>query len=143
MLGGPEVVIIIAIGLMLFGPKKLPEMARSIGRAVGEYQKAVKEFESEVNSASKDVLDEGSAPGSRSKVVSRKKVGPSPQLLKIAKNLGIDTEGMSESQLLAAINRKTKLAEEKIAEKKTESASADKSEGKKSKSKSSATKPSS
>ncbi len=41
MLGTTEVVVIIAIGLILFGPKKLPEMARSIGRAVGEYQCAV------------------------------------------------------------------------------------------------------
>ncbi len=118
MLGGPEVVVIIAIGLMLFGPKKLPELARSIGRAVGEYQKAVKEFENEANTVRKDVLDEGSSAagqgGSRAPV---KKRGPSPQLLKIAKNLGIDTAGKKESQLLAEINRKTKQAEEKIAEK--------------------------
>ncbi len=118
MLGGPEVVVIVAIGLMLFGPKKLPEMARSIGRAVGEYQKAVKEFENEANAVRKDVLDEGSSAvgqgGPRAPV---KKRGPSPQLLKIAKNLGIDTTDKKESQLLAEINRKTKQAEEKIAEK--------------------------
>ncbi len=119
MLGGPEVVIIIAVGLLLFGPKKLPELARSIGRAVGEYQKAVKEFEHEVDSTRKDVLgDGGSTPSGPARTPgARKKTGPSPQLLKIAKNLGIDTANKTESQLLAEINRKTKQAEEEIAKK--------------------------
>ncbi len=120
MLGGPEVVIIIAIGLLLFGPKKLPEMAKSIGRAVGEYQKAVKEFEHEVDTVRKETLDDGKQSSPTRTTGVRKKTGPSPQLLKIAKNLGIDTAGKTESQLLANINRHTKQAEEKIA-KKTES----------------------
>ncbi|MFQ5976285.1 MAG: twin-arginine translocase TatA/TatE family subunit [Candidatus Hydrothermarchaeales archaeon] len=124
MLGGPEVVIIIAIGLLLFGPKKLPELARAVGRAVGEYQKAVKEFEHEADSVRKDVLDEGSsaAPGPRGAPGVKRRKGPTPQLTKIAKNLGIDTANKSESQLLAEINRKTKQTEEEIAKKKTEGA---------------------
>jgi len=120
MLGTTEVVVIIAIGLILFGPKKLPEMARSIGRAVGEYQKAVKEFEHEVDTVRKETLDDGKQSGSARTTGVRKKTGPSPQLLKIAKNLGIDTAGKTESQLLAEINSRTKQAEEEIA-KKTES----------------------
>ncbi|MFQ5887654.1 MAG: twin-arginine translocase TatA/TatE family subunit [Candidatus Hydrothermarchaeales archaeon] len=119
VLGGPEVVVIIAIGLLLFGPKKLPELARAIGRAVGEYQKAVKEFEHEADTVRKDVLDEG--PGPSPRAPGAKKRGPSRQLIKIAKNLGIDTANKTESQLLAEINRKTKKAEEEIA-KKTEDA---------------------
>ncbi|MEE8358166.1 MAG: twin-arginine translocase TatA/TatE family subunit [Candidatus Hydrothermarchaeales archaeon] len=117
MLGGPEVIIIIAVGLLLFGPKKLPELARAVGRAVGEYQKAVKEFEHEVDAVRKETLDEGKQSGPARATGMRKKTGPSPQLLKIAKNLGIDTAGKTESQLLAEINRRTKQAEEEIARK--------------------------
>ncbi|MFQ6135643.1 MAG: twin-arginine translocase TatA/TatE family subunit [Candidatus Hydrothermarchaeales archaeon] len=115
-LGGPEVAVIVIIGLLLFGPKKLPELARAVGRAVGEYQKAVREFENEADKVRKDVLEEKPQPSAITP--SRTKTsGPSPQLKKIAKNLGIDPAGKSEAQLLAEINRKTKLAEKKLAEK--------------------------
>ncbi|MFC2167226.1 Sec-independent protein translocase protein TatB [Acidobacteriota bacterium] len=38
-LGFSELVIIFAIALLVFGPKKLPEVARSIGRALREFRK--------------------------------------------------------------------------------------------------------
>lgn len=117
MLGGPEVIIIIAVGLLLFGPKKLPELARAVGRAVGEYQKAVQEFEHEVDAVRKETLDGGKQSDPARTTGVRKKTGPSPQLLKIAKNLGIDTADKTESRLLAEINRRTKQAEEEIARK--------------------------
>ena len=47
-LGGPDLIIILVIVLLLFGAKKLPELARGLGQAVKEFSKAKDEFESEI-----------------------------------------------------------------------------------------------
>jgi len=39
-LGLPEVILIFVVALLLFGPRKLPEIGRSIGRALGEFRRA-------------------------------------------------------------------------------------------------------
>ena len=45
MIGTPELVLILLAALFLFGPSKLPELAHSIGKAVGEFKKAQVETE--------------------------------------------------------------------------------------------------
>ena len=52
-LGGPDLIIILLIILVLFGAKKLPELARGMGQAVREFQKAKDEFSDELNKAGK------------------------------------------------------------------------------------------
>ena len=52
-LAGPDLIIILLIILVLFGAKKLPELARGMGQAVKEFQKAKDEFSDELNKASK------------------------------------------------------------------------------------------
>jgi sec-independent protein translocase protein TatA len=52
-LGGPDLFIILAIILVLFGAKKLPELARGLGSAIKEFQKAKDEFTDELHSAGK------------------------------------------------------------------------------------------
>ena len=42
-IGLPELLIILAIVLLLFGAKKLPEMARSLGRSSKEFKKGMQE----------------------------------------------------------------------------------------------------
>ncbi len=39
-IGFPELILIFVIALLLFGPRKLPEIGRSIGRALGEFRRA-------------------------------------------------------------------------------------------------------
>ena len=46
-IGLPEMVLIFVIALLVFGPKKLPEVGRSLGKAIRGFQDASKEFESE------------------------------------------------------------------------------------------------
>jgi len=48
-LGTPELVIIAILVLILFGAKKLPTFARSLGRSMGEFRKAKDEFEAELH----------------------------------------------------------------------------------------------
>lgn len=53
--GFPELVFIFFICLLLFGAKKLPELARGLGKSLGEFQKAKAEFEREINKAAAPV----------------------------------------------------------------------------------------
>ena len=43
-IGVPELLIILAIALIVIGPKKLPDLAKSLGRALKEFKKASREF---------------------------------------------------------------------------------------------------
>ena len=45
-IGMPELVIILVIALIIFGPRKLPELGRSLGRSLGEFKKASNELRS-------------------------------------------------------------------------------------------------
>ncbi|MFV1996358.1 MAG: twin-arginine translocase TatA/TatE family subunit [Verrucomicrobiales bacterium] len=47
--GGPEWMIIFLVLLLLFGAKKLPELARGIGKSMGEFKKAKDEFQDEIS----------------------------------------------------------------------------------------------
>lgn len=46
--GMQEMIVIFIIILLLFGAKKLPELARGIGKSMGEFKKARDEFEHEI-----------------------------------------------------------------------------------------------
>jgi sec-independent protein translocase protein TatA len=51
--GLPELILILVIVLLLFGAKKLPDLARGIGQSIKEFKKASKEDESETKPAPK------------------------------------------------------------------------------------------
>lgn len=44
-LGGPELVLILIVALIVFGPRKLPEMGKSLGKMIAEFRKASNEFQ--------------------------------------------------------------------------------------------------
>jgi len=56
-LGTWEMVIIAVLVLVLFGAKKLPTFARSLGKSMGEFKKAREEFETELTRAQDDVVN--------------------------------------------------------------------------------------
>src|SRR5260370_8684039 len=60
-LAGPDLIIILLIILVLFGAKKLPELARGMGQAVKEFQKAKDEFSDELHKAGKAVSETAKA----------------------------------------------------------------------------------
>jgi sec-independent protein translocase protein TatA len=47
-LGGPEVFIVLFAILLLFGAKKIPELARGMGRGIREFKDATKEIKDEI-----------------------------------------------------------------------------------------------
>jgi sec-independent protein translocase protein TatA len=53
-IGGPEMIMIFVVILLLFGAKKLPELARGIGKSMGEFKKAREDFEYEITRAEAD-----------------------------------------------------------------------------------------
>jgi sec-independent protein translocase protein TatA len=54
-LGFPELLLIFIVALLIFGPKKLPDLGRSIGRAMSEFKKASDEFQSTVREEMQEV----------------------------------------------------------------------------------------
>ena len=44
---GPELLIVLAIALLLFGSSKLPQLARSLGSAKGEFERGLRDDEAE------------------------------------------------------------------------------------------------
>jgi len=47
-IGGPELIVIFLVILLLFGAKKIPELARGVGKGMGEFKKAKEDFEAEI-----------------------------------------------------------------------------------------------
>jgi sec-independent protein translocase protein TatA len=53
-LGGWEVLLIMLVVLLLFGAKKIPELARGLGQGIREFKDASSEFKSELNKGLED-----------------------------------------------------------------------------------------
>lgn len=90
--GGLEwVFIIIIVVVLFFGVKKIPEIARSVGRASSEYQKAKIQAKQELNQMNaKDGIDKS--------IIDREK------LESIADTLGIDSTNKNDTELREAID---------------------------------------
>jgi sec-independent protein translocase protein TatA len=57
MPGGQEWILILLLVLIFFGAKRLPELARSLGKGVSEFKKALNEATREIEGISKEVHD--------------------------------------------------------------------------------------
>jgi len=84
--GSTELIVILFIVLLLFGGKKLPELARSMGSAVREYSTATKEPAKYVESVTKTKEEE-----------------EREAILEAARKLGIETEGRSIKEIAAEL----------------------------------------
>ena len=58
-LGFPELIMIFVVALIFFGPRKLPDVGRSIGKALGEFRRASNDLKSTLE---EDVISEQSQP---------------------------------------------------------------------------------
>ncbi|MDI6860321.1 MAG: twin-arginine translocase TatA/TatE family subunit [Methanocellales archaeon] len=89
-LGTNEILLIFAVILLLFGAAKLPELAKSMGKSMGEFKKAQREAELDLKKFERS-LEGTTVEGKESKIK------------KMAEELGIETEGKTEDELLDAI----------------------------------------
>jgi sec-independent protein translocase protein TatA len=104
MLEGWEWLIIgvVAIVIIMWGPSKIPEFAKSLGRAKGEFSKAQKEF-SDAATMTANAPATTTAPAAPAAIKSKDEM-----LLTTAKNLGIATDGKTREQLTEEVSAKVK-----------------------------------
>jgi sec-independent protein translocase protein TatA len=57
-IGIPELILILIVALVIFGPGKLPEVGKSLGRSIGEFKEALRKTENTIKS---DLTEEDSA----------------------------------------------------------------------------------
>lgn len=57
-LGFGEILLIVIVALVVFGPNKLPQMGRSVGQAIREFKKATQSITEEVTKAATDEISE-------------------------------------------------------------------------------------
>jgi len=99
-IGPNEIMAILIVAFLLFGASKLPELARSLGKSMGEFKKAQREAEIELMEFEKNIR-EGRYTESQKRI----------KLEKIASDLGIDPTGKSDDELLEEINKTLPKAE--------------------------------
>ncbi len=56
-IGVPELLVILVVALLVLGPKRLPEVAKALGKALGEFRKATSDISEELTSA-RSMLEE-------------------------------------------------------------------------------------
>ena len=60
--GGPELIIVLFVLVLLFGANKIPKLARSTGQAMGEFRKGRQEVEEELDDIQDDTIGTDEAP---------------------------------------------------------------------------------
>jgi sec-independent protein translocase protein TatA len=102
-IAGSEWIIIILFGLiLLFGTKKLPQFSRTVGKAVGEYERAKEMFRYEMEQAEENTRVDSKFPKIKGPVASERK-----KLELIANSLGIEGHaGLTDEELRVLISRK-------------------------------------
>ena len=94
-IGTSEVVLIVLVVILLFGANKIPELARSLGKATGEFKKGKQEIELESREVEKSLKEKRSDE-------------KSSKIKEMARDLGITIEGKNDEQLLDEIQKKMK-----------------------------------
>lgn len=95
-LGGPELILIFIVGLVVFGPRKLPEIGKSLGKMIGEFKKASQDFQ-------RTVEDEVETEKLRKEISSAEYVSPAPESTPAAAPLIREAEGsVPVSKLLSS-----------------------------------------
>jgi len=93
-IGPTEILLLIVIALILFGPKKLPELAKAAGEAVRIFREESQKITSSV--------EEAASPKPQATPLSDE------ELRKLAEKLGVESEGKSKEELVEEVIKKAK-----------------------------------
>jgi sec-independent protein translocase protein TatA len=93
MFSAEDLILILGVALLLFGANKLPEIARSLGKATGEFKKGQIESENELKQLNKPLNDEDT------------------KIRNLAIEMGINVENKTPEQLMEEIRSKIKSNE--------------------------------
>jgi sec-independent protein translocase protein TatA len=97
LIGLPEIILILAVAIFFFGPDKIPELARSLGKATGEFKKAQMETEREIKKVD-EPTDERDT-----------------KIHNLAIEMGLDVQNKTSEQLVEEIRSKIRSKETKTA----------------------------
>lgn len=100
LIGLPEMILIVAVAIFFFGPDKIPELARSLGKATGEFKRAQMASEQEIKKLNEpnklNPLDEKDT-----------------KIYNLAIEMGIDVNNKTSEQLVEEIRLKMRSKETK------------------------------
>jgi len=88
LIGFPELILILVVALFLFGPDKIPEIARSLGKATGEFKKAQTESENEIKRPEEPLNEKDT------------------KIYNLAVEMGLDVKNKNSEQLVEEIRSK-------------------------------------
>jgi sec-independent protein translocase protein TatA len=91
MIGTQEILLIFVAIVLLFGASRLPDLARSMGRSMGEFRRGQQDIQRELSLANSPAIDTDVA---------------LTRVQRMANSMGISIEDKSEEQLLAEIEKK-------------------------------------
>ena len=77
-IGAPEILLVAVIALIVFGPRRLPEIARSMGKSLAEFKRHASDLRSEFESGLDDPEDEKPAPPAVAEKTEAEKPGADP-----------------------------------------------------------------
>ena len=93
MIGSTEMIFVIVVILVLFGPNKLPELARSLGSVIGEFKMAQKSAEFDLSGF--DKLNQENQEKKK-----KEQQDLNAKILKMAEEAGIETAGKTPDEIL-------------------------------------------
>jgi Tat protein translocase TatB subunit len=76
-IGMPELLVILALALIILGPKKLPELARALGKGIAELRRATDELKDEFRQMEREVEDSSAQPTAKFDPYTEEAVEPS------------------------------------------------------------------
>lgn len=101
-IGPLEIAFVVGLVILLFGPDKLPQLAKSVGKATREYKNVLQDVSNTGTNFVSETKDEENL---KSNLLSNS--NEEDQLFQNAKSLGISTNGKTTNQLIEEILEKT------------------------------------
>jgi sec-independent protein translocase protein TatA len=89
-IGMQELLIILVIALIVVGPRKLPELAKSLGRGFAEFKRTADDFQSTM------MADVSSDTSARAPSISPRVKGRAPGIERAEEGMGLDTEDLEK-----------------------------------------------